>query len=101
GIRDLIVTGVQTCALPILRARGELLPDVAGKLDGDLVLADRWQVEVDQKFRQARQAGIARDLLQVMRDRGAQERRDRQIGLDRGDRKSVVEGKSGDNGGGG
>src|SRR2546430_7433889 len=33
GIRDLTVTGVQTCALPIYRARRERIPDAGDGLD--------------------------------------------------------------------
>src|SRR5206468_5083635 len=37
GIRDLIVTGVQTCALPILAQAGEADPETAGLLAQPLV----------------------------------------------------------------
>src|SRR5260370_11974092 len=65
----------------------EFLGDVAGELDRGLALAYRRQIHVDEEFRQARQAAVALDRLQVMRDRGAQEWRDRQVRLDRGEQR--------------
>ena len=57
------------------------------KLDRNLALAHRRQVKIDEEFRQARQPVVAGDLLQIVRNRAAQERRDRQIGLDRGEQR--------------
>src|SRR2546430_4312000 len=86
GIRDLTVTGVQTCALPISLGRtlcGDLLP--AGGVDlGSACLAHARFV---QPLRQPAGGLAARPLVPYLR-------RTR-----RRDRKSVVQGKRGDLGG--
>src|SRR5690349_24700144 len=86
GIRDLYVTGVQTCALPIYRrARG-----VAG---GGAAAGGR------QRLRARRRAAGARDPSRGARGRRAAPARARARRAAREDRKSVVEGKSTDRGG--
>src|SRR6266496_5398683 len=114
GIRDLYVTGVQTCALPISRARGPALhradraawsgrsPESPGS--GDRPAADATPRDHPSPASSRRagreQAGVAgphSGALRAPSSRPAPESR-RGAGL-RSDRKSVVSGKSVDLGG--
>src|SRR3989440_9603618 len=87
GIRDLIVTGVQTCALPICPGSSRCAHGArpCGASRSDRTPHRRW---IQRRRRVSRRAA-ARTWLR--------DRRDRISG--RGDRKSVVEGKRVDLGG--
>src|SRR5690349_20128094 len=58
GIRDLYVTGVQTCALPICGDRGDLAAEVASRLGGADLLIDNAGVTMSGTFEQNRMADV-------------------------------------------
>src|SRR5207245_8186642 len=96
GIRDATVTGVQTCALPIsisspLAVRGQSMQDVI--FAGGAGVQSRSEAEVEVVLDNSGEGAVdlpAGEISIVRRLTRAGE----------GDRKSVVEGKEGDVGGG-
>src|SRR2546430_10320444 len=76
GIRDLTVTGVQTCALPI----SQLLEDVVGAYDGVLDIRTAFALEAERFVHVERDHFAARELDQEVpdcrnRDHRSEERR--------------------------
>src|SRR5207244_5243165 len=99
--RDDLVTGVQTCALPILAAQGGARHDDVGDEVDDHEHENAALAEGDEGFgdvvdRLAGREFVGQAAGHLHHGEGGDEGRDAKVGEDR---KSVVEGKSGSGGG--